>query len=102
MKLTLLLTEGKRRENAMFDYNESGLDCQIGEPVTPPLCGKSLRNNNQMSLITVILTDLDGVIRHWNSDPLHQKEVGNGLKRGYLFSISFEKELLSKINAAHR
>jgi putative hydrolase of the HAD superfamily len=50
-----------------------------------------------MGLISVILTDLDGVIRHWNTDPLHQKEVDNGLERGYLFSICFEKELLSKV-----
>jgi putative hydrolase of the HAD superfamily len=50
-----------------------------------------------MCSLKVILTDLDGVIRHWNCDPLHQKEVENGLKRGYLFSICFEKELLSKV-----
>lgn len=49
-----------------------------------------------MGLINAILTDLDGVIRHWNSAPLYQKEVENDLKRGYLFSICFEQELLSK------
>jgi len=50
-----------------------------------------------MGIIKVILTDLDGVIRHWNSDPLHQIEVNNGLKRGYFYSICFEKELLSEV-----
>jgi putative hydrolase of the HAD superfamily len=54
-------------------------------------------NNNQMGLINVILTDLDGVIRHWNNDPLYQKEVDNGLARGYLYAICFEEKLLSKV-----
>jgi putative hydrolase of the HAD superfamily len=53
-------------------------------------------NNTQMGSINVILTDLDGVIRHWNNESLHQKEVDNGLARGYLHSVCFERELLSK------
>ncbi len=50
-----------------------------------------------MNSIQVILTDLDGVIRHWNSDYLHQKEMSFGLDCGQLFSICFEKDLLSHV-----
>jgi putative hydrolase of the HAD superfamily len=49
-----------------------------------------------MRLLKVILTDLDGVIRHWDSDALHIKEVVLGLASGHLYSICFEKELLSQ------
>ena len=42
----------------------------------------------------IILTDLDGVIRHWPSDALHEKEAVFGLPAGHLFSICFEKKLL--------
>lgn len=49
-----------------------------------------------MQSIKVILTDLDGVIRHWSSDALRQKEVAFGLPGGHVFSICFEKKLLSK------
>lgn len=50
-----------------------------------------------MRPLKVILTDLDGVIRHWNSDALNKKEVAYGLVSGYLYSICFEKELLSQV-----
>ncbi|MFO7584387.1 MAG: HAD-IA family hydrolase [Anaerolineales bacterium] len=50
-----------------------------------------------MNPVKVILTDLDGVIRHWNSGVLHRKEASLGLKSGHLFSISFEKTLLSQV-----
>lgn len=50
-----------------------------------------------MISIKVILTDLDGVIRHWNSDTLNKKENEFGLRSGHLFSICFEKELLSQV-----
>lgn len=47
-----------------------------------------------MHSVKVILTDLDGVIRHWNADPIHKKEVENGFEPGYLYSICFEEKLL--------
>ena len=49
-----------------------------------------------MQSVKVILTDLDGVIRHWNSDALRNKEITFGLEAGHVFSICFEKRLLSK------
>jgi putative hydrolase of the HAD superfamily len=49
-----------------------------------------------MQLIKAILTDLDGVVRHWDSDGLRAKEVAFGLESGHLFSICFEKSLLSQ------
>lgn len=50
-----------------------------------------------MNSIQAILTDLDGVIRHWNSDDLHQKEMSFGLESGHLFTICFEEDLLSQV-----
>ena len=50
-----------------------------------------------MQRVKVILTDLDGVIRHWNSDSIHKKEVENGFEPGYLYSICFEEDLLSRV-----
>jgi len=50
-----------------------------------------------MNSIKIILSDLDGVIRHWNSHLLHQKEVSLGLEIGYLYSICFEDNLLAQV-----
>jgi putative hydrolase of the HAD superfamily len=50
-----------------------------------------------MHSVKVILTDLDGVIRHWNSDPIHKLEVENGFEPGYLYSTCFEEKLLSQV-----
>jgi putative hydrolase of the HAD superfamily len=50
-----------------------------------------------MQSVKVILTDLDGVIRHWKSDSIHKKEVENGFKPGYLYSVCFEENLLSRV-----
>lgn len=49
-----------------------------------------------MRSLKVILTDLDGVIRHWNTNSLHRKEGSLGLTSGHLFSICFEKNLLKQ------
>jgi putative hydrolase of the HAD superfamily len=50
-----------------------------------------------MHSLKVILTDLDGVIRHWNSDSIHKKEIEFGFQPGYLYSICFEEKLLLKV-----
>ena len=50
-----------------------------------------------MGSLKVILTDLDGVIRHWNSASLNKAEVELNLPKGYVFSICFEKELLLQV-----
>ena len=57
---------------------------------------KPLRSNQKMHSLKIILTDLDGVIRHWNSDTIHKKEIESGLEPGYLYSICFEENLLLK------
>lgn len=50
-----------------------------------------------MNAPKVILTDLDGVIRHWNSDAIHEKEIECGFEPGYLYSICFEENLLLQV-----
>jgi putative hydrolase of the HAD superfamily len=50
-----------------------------------------------MRSLKVILTDLDGVIRHWDSDTIHAKEIEYGLEPGYLYSICFEEKLLAQV-----
>jgi putative hydrolase of the HAD superfamily len=50
-----------------------------------------------MGPLKAILTDLDGVIRHWNSDSIHKKEIECGVESGYLYSICFEENLLSQV-----
>lgn len=50
-----------------------------------------------MDSLKVILTDLDGVIRHWNSDSIHEKEIECGFNPGYLYSVCFEATLLSQV-----
>ena len=50
-----------------------------------------------MGSLKVILTDLDGVIRHWNSASLNKAEVELNLPKGYVFSIYNEKELLLQV-----
>ena len=47
-------------------------------------------------MLQAILTDLDGVIRHWNSDALNALEERLGLARGHLFGICFEQNILSQ------
>ena len=49
-----------------------------------------------MQSVKVVLTDLDGVIRHWSSEALREKEIVFGLAGGHVFSICFEKRLLLK------
>ena len=50
-----------------------------------------------MHSLKAILTDLDGVIRHWNSDSIRKKETECGLAPGYLYSICFEENLLLQV-----
>jgi len=50
-----------------------------------------------MQSLKAILTDLDGVIRHWSSEALHVKEERLGLARGHLFGICFEKSILAQV-----
>ena len=51
----------------------------------------------KLESLKAILTDLDGVIRHWTSEALHMKEEGLGLARGHLFGICFEKKILAQV-----
>ena len=50
-----------------------------------------------MHSLKVILTDLDGVIRHWNSDSIHKKEIECGFEPGFLYSVCFEENLLLQV-----
>jgi putative hydrolase of the HAD superfamily len=50
-----------------------------------------------MHTLKVILTDLDGVIRHWKSDTIYKKEIEYGLDPGHLYSICFEESLLLQV-----
>ena len=50
-----------------------------------------------MHSLKAILTDLDGVIRHWNSDSIHKKEIECGFEPGHLYSICFEENLLLQV-----
>jgi putative hydrolase of the HAD superfamily len=50
-----------------------------------------------MPSLKIILTDLDGVIRHWNSDAIRQKEIECGFDSGHLYSVCFEENLLSQV-----
>ena len=50
-----------------------------------------------MHSIEAILTDLDGVIRHWKSDAIHKKEIECGFEPGVLYSICFKENLLSQV-----
>lgn len=49
-----------------------------------------------MKSIKFILSDLDGVVRHWRSDRLHALEVDAGVEAGAVFAICFEKTLLKQ------
>ena len=50
-----------------------------------------------MQSLKAILTDLDGVIRHWGSEALHVMEERFGLAKGHLFGICFEKNILAQV-----
>ncbi len=45
-------------------------------------------------MIKAVLTDLDGVIRHWQNEPLFVLEEQFGLPRGFTFKHAFHKSLL--------
>lgn len=44
------------------------------------------------SKLRLILSDLDGVIRHWNDDLTYQAEQDLGLPRGCVFATAFTRE----------
>lgn len=48
-------------------------------------------------MIKVIFTDLDGVIRFWNTSKLNQKERQFALPVDSVFKVCFEKALLEKV-----
>jgi len=45
-------------------------------------------------MIKAIMTDLDGVIRHWNNQDLFSLERENNLEEGLLFSHAFNEQFL--------
>jgi putative hydrolase of the HAD superfamily len=53
--------------------------------------------SQKMSSPKIILTDLDGVIRHWSSDAIHEKEIEGGFEPGFLYAICFEENLLLQV-----
>ncbi|MFT5208454.1 MAG: putative hydrolase of the HAD superfamily [Flavobacterium sp.] len=46
-------------------------------------------------MIKVLMTDFDGVIRHWNNKKLFLFEKDNALEEGFLFSYAFRDEFLN-------
>ncbi|MBL4680043.1 MAG: HAD-IA family hydrolase [Pseudomonadales bacterium] len=45
-------------------------------------------------MIKAILTDLDGVLRHWNNKSLFAFEEAKGLEKGFLFSCAFKEQFV--------
>lgn len=48
-------------------------------------------------MITTVFSDLDGVLRHWDSSPLHAAEVSHGLNKGLVFQTAFDARLLNPV-----
>lgn len=48
-------------------------------------------------MIKEIFADLDGVIRIWSAEQLHQLEAEYSLDKGTVFTICFEKGLLHQV-----
>jgi hypothetical protein len=46
-------------------------------------------------VIKVLMTDFDGVIRHWNNKKLFLFEKDNALEEGFLFSYALRDEFLN-------
>jgi putative hydrolase of the HAD superfamily len=49
-----------------------------------------------MTVITTLILDLDGVIRHWDGEALEAASMAIGLERGVLFEIAFDEALMQQ------
>ncbi len=47
-------------------------------------------------MITTLILDIDGVLRHWDDEALEAASMAIGLGRGVLFSVAFDEELMAQ------